>query len=56
MNNIQLDFEFEIGNNEENKVKSIWNHMIYAKKSATRQLPGQYYLVLYKNYPKEENI
>ena len=56
MNNIQLDFEFQASNNKEYKVDSIWNSMIYTKKSAIKQLPGFYYPVLWKSYFKEENI
>ena len=46
MNDIQLDFEFEVGNNEEYKAENIWNSAVYAKKSTTEQLARLYYLVL----------
>ena len=54
VNNTQLDFEFKAGNGDKYKVDGIWNSAVYAKKSA-KQLLGLYYLVLWKNYLKEEN-
>lgn len=39
-----IQLEFEIGNDEEYKVKKIWNSVIYAKKS-DGYLLGLYYLV-----------
>lgn len=35
---MQLDFEFEAGNNKIYKVESIYNSTIYAKKLALQQL------------------
>ena len=55
VNDTQLDFEFEVGNNKEYKVDGIRDSAVYAKESATEQLPGLYYLVLWKGYPEEEN-
>ena len=52
MNDMQL--KFETGNNKEYKVDGIWDNAVYAKELAG-QLPGLYYLVLWKGYPKEEN-
>ena len=46
VNNMQLDFEFEAGNNKGYEVDGIWDSTVYAKESVTRQLPGLYYLVL----------
>ena len=46
MNNTQLDFDFEAGNNEEYKVDGIQNSAVYIKESTTGQLPRLYYLVL----------
>ena len=46
VNDTQLDFEFKVGNNKKYKVDGIWDSAVYARKSATRQLPGLYYLVL----------
>ena len=54
VNDKQPDFEFEAGNNKEYKIDGIWDSAVYAKKSVS-QLPGLYYLVLWKGYPKEEN-
>ena len=55
VNDKQLDFEFEIGNNKEYKVDGIWDSAIYANESVG-QLSGLYYLVLWKSYPKKKNI
>ena len=54
MNDMQLDFKFEAGDNKEYKVDGIWDSAVYARKSAG-QLPGLYYLVLWKGYPEEKN-
>ena len=56
VNNTQLDFEFEANDNKKYEVDGIWDSAVYARESATRQLPGLYYLVLWKGYPEEENI
>ena len=54
VNNTQLNFEFKTGNNKEYKVEDIWDSAVYARESA-KQLPGLYYLILWKDYPEEEN-
>ena len=56
MNDTQLNFELEANNNEEYKVKSIWDSAVYASPSATEQLLRLYYLVLWKDYLEKENI
>ena len=48
------ELEFEAGNREEYKVEAIHNSAVYAKE-AEGHLPGLYYLVAWKSYPKEEN-
>ena len=53
MNNMQL--EFEPGEDNEYDVNGIQNSAVYAKQLTTSQLPGPYYLVLWKSYPEEEN-
>ena len=57
INNIQLDFKFEAGNDKDKKyeVEGIWDSAVYAKESTIGQLPGLYYLVSWKNSPEEEN-
>ena len=45
INDTQLDFEFEAGNNKEYEVDGIWDSVVYARESVG-QLPGLYYLVL----------
>ena len=54
MNDMQLNFEFEAGNNKEYKVEGIQDSAIYAKESV-EQLPGLYYLIMWKSYSKKEN-
>ena len=54
VNDMQLNFEFEAGDNKEYEVDGIWDSTVYARESAG-QLPGLYYLVSWKGYPKEEN-
>ena len=46
--------EFKAGNNKEYEVNGIRDNAVYVKESAS-QLPGLYYLELWKAYPKEEN-
>lgn len=41
--------------NREYKVEAIWDSAIYIKKSKNHLLK-LYYLILWKNYPKVENI
>ena len=55
MNDTQLDFKFEAGNNKEYEIDGIRDSAVYAKESATKQLPELYYLVLWKGYLEEEN-
>ena len=54
MNDTQLNFEFEAGDNKEYEVDGIRDSAVYARESAG-QLLGLYYLVLWKGYPEEEN-
>ena len=55
MNDMQLNFEFEAGNDKEYEVDGIRDSAVYAKESATGQLLGLYYLVSWKSYPEEKN-
>ena len=54
MNDTQLDFKFEAGNDKKYKVDSIRDSVVYAKKLAG-QIQRLYYLVLWKGYPQEKN-
>ena len=47
--------ELKTGDSKEYKVEAIWDSAIYASKSELGQLPGLYYLVIWKGYSKEEN-
>ncbi len=49
----RLEFETD-GKGEEYEVEAICNNAVYAKESEGH-LPGFYYLVSWKGYPKEEN-
>ena len=40
---------------KEYKVEAIWNSTVHASKSESGYLPGLYYLVAWKGYPKEKN-
>ena len=50
----QLKFEAG-GNNKEYKVEGIYDSAIYARKLEAGHLPGFYYLVSWKDYPKDES-
>ena len=47
--------EFKAGNSKKDKVKAIWDSAVYANERKGH-LPGLYYLIVWKKYPKEENI
>ena len=48
--------EFKAGSNDkEYKLKGIQDSAVYAKESTIGHLPGLYYLVSWKGYPKEKN-
>ena len=48
MNETQLDFKFETGDNKKYEVDGIWDSAVYAKK-LVGQVPGLYYLVSWKS-------
>lgn len=50
----QLEFK---GNSKgkENELERIWDSMTYVKELKNGQLPGLYYLVLWRGYLKKEN-
>ena len=50
----ELEQEFNASNNNEYKVEVIIDSAVYAKK-AERHLTGLYYLLSWKNCPKEES-
>ena len=51
---MQLKFKAS-GNNEKYEVEGICDSAVYTKKSETGYLPGLYYLVCWKNYPKDKS-
>lgn len=46
--------EFEADDNKNYEMEAIQDSEVYAKK-ADRYLPELYYLIVWKDYPKEEN-
>ena len=50
-----MQLKFKAGNDKEYEIDGIWDSAVYAMESATGQLSGFYYLVLWKGYPEEEN-
>ena len=53
---IVKQLEFEAGNdNKEYEVEDICDSAFYARKSEMGHLPGFYYLVFWKSYPKDES-
>ena len=51
----EKDMEFEVGGDKEYEVKAIINSVVYGQQAKNNQMPGLYYLVLWKGYLKEEN-
>ena len=50
----QLEFEDD-GEGKEYEFEAIRDSAVYAKESESGQLPGLYYLISWKEFPKEEN-
>ena len=42
-------------NSKEYEIQAIWDSAVHANKSKSGHLPGLYYLLAWKSYPKEEN-
>ncbi len=49
----EKELKFEAGGNKEYKVEAIIDSTVYGQQ-ANNQMPGLYYLVLWKGYPEEE--
>ncbi len=49
------ELKFEIGGNKEYEVEAIINSVVYSQQANSNQMPGLYYLVLWKSYPEKEN-
>lgn len=49
------ELDIDINNSEEYKIEAIWNNAVQVSKIED-DLPGLYYLVVLKDYPKRENI
>ena len=53
---IAKKLKFEAGgNNKQYKVDDIYDSIVYTKELETYHLSGLYYLVSWKNYPKDKN-
>ncbi len=50
----EKELEFEVGGNKENKVNVIIDSVMYGQQ-ANDQMPGLYYLILWKGYPEEKH-
>ena len=47
--------EFEVGDDKDYEVEGIQNSAVYAMELEAGHIPGLYYLVDWKSYPKEES-
>ncbi len=50
----EKELEFGAGDNKEYEIKAIIDSAVY-NQQANDQMPGLYYLILWKGYPEEEN-
>ncbi len=50
----EKDWEFEARGDKEYEVEAIIDSVVYDQR-ANNQMPGFYYLVLWKGYPEEHN-
>ena len=48
--------KFEMGDDKKYEVEIIIDSMMYSQQANSNQMPGLYYLILWKGYLKEENI
>ena len=48
--------ELDAGKSEKYEIEAIWDNAVYAEELELGQLSGFYYLVAWKDYPKEKNI
>lgn len=53
---LEWEREFEVEDDKEYEIETIINSIIYNKKIANNQMLSFYYFVLWKDYPKPENI
>ena len=53
---LEKNLEFEAIGNKKYKVKAIIDSVVYNQQiNNSNQMPGFYYLILWKNYPEEKN-
>ncbi len=53
---LEKDMEFEARSNKKYKIEAIIDNVVYDQWANNNQMPGFYYFVLWKGYPKEKNI
>ncbi len=51
----EKELEFEAGGDKEYEVEVIFDSTVYGQQANSNQMPGLYYLILWKGYPEEEN-
>ena len=51
---LKKELEFESGENKKYKVKAIIVSVVYSQQKNNDEIPGLYYLVLWKSYLKED--
>ncbi len=52
----EKELEFEAGGDKEYEIEAIIDSAMYNQQANSNQIPGLYYLVLWKAYLEEENI
>ncbi len=51
----EKELEFKAGGDKEYEIEAIIDSAVYGQQANNNQMPGIYYLVSWKGYPKEEN-
>ena len=52
---LELEKKLEVYDDKEYEVKIIIDSVVYGQQVNSNQMPGLYYLVLWKNYSKNKN-
>ncbi len=52
---LEKNVEFEVGSNKKYEIKAIIDSTVYGQQANSNQMPGFYYLILWKGYPEEKN-
>ncbi len=51
----EKELEFEVEGDKKYEVEAIIDSTVYGQQANSNQIPGLYYLVLWKSYSEEEN-